>query len=86
MVTVVTSAYGDIIASTPYTPRDEDMFYLVSHSQQSLTSCLSPPACLLLLHRFFTGICSSSCGLHWNSQNHNQGGIQTEFAPQRNKM
>lgn len=68
----MTSAHGDVIDSPPYSPRDEDMFYLVSHSQQSLTGCLFALAFLLLLLHFFTGICGLSCGLLWNTESEAQ--------------
>lgn len=48
---------GNGAASPPYSPGDEDLHYLLSHSQQSLAFLL-----LLLLRWVFTRICRLSCG------------------------
>lgn len=67
---MVTSVHGDGTASPPYSPRDKDMYYLLSHSQQSLTGGHSAPVflLLLLLHWVFTGIYRLSYGLLWNTK------------------
>lgn len=61
-------------ASITCSPWDDDVFYLVSSSHQSLT-CFFSLFCFLRFHCFFTGLWGFNFGFHCKSQNNIEGNL-----------